>query len=331
MKRLLLNTVGLAVLTFFISGCASVPVVQPTSQALEAVKKFKKTVAIIGFSDKGSPIKGMQAVALPKLEKYLMGHFNLVERRKIKSVIAERRFNDFDNVERMNELGKLLGADYLAFGNVIASVSNPAVKEQSHEYESGKFYGRVWEESYAVSNVALKFIDVNSGMVVYADTQKSRRVIRSGEEIYRDKPLFDKAFLNRRAVNGIIEIIGAFKSLHKEYASAVSQAVENSIRKFNKDLNYKFPQTGQIIKIVSGKDVVVNLGSAYGIKPGDKLIVWKGESSFKDPKTGLVTVSKEKKAILKVTKVTSGLACIAKGSARVISSIKIGDIVYTYK
>ncbi len=331
MKGPLTSIIGLVLLVSFVSGCASIPVVQPTRQELDAAQKFKKTVAIVEFSDKGSPIKDIQPAALPKLEKYLMRHFNLVERGRIKAIMAERNFSNFNDVERVNELGKLLGADYLVFGNIIASISAPVVKEQSHEYGNGKFYGRIWEESYAVSDVALKFIDVNSGMVVYADKQKSRRILKSPEETYRDKSLFDRSLFRKQSINGITEIIGAFKGLHRDYALGLSRTIESSIRKFNRDLNYKFPQTGQIMRVVSGKEVIVNLGSAYGIKPGDRLIVWQKGVSFRDPKTGLVTVPKEKKAVLKVTEITSGLACKARGSARDISAVNVGDIVYTYR
>lgn len=326
-----LHAATLLLLISLFAGCTSVPVVQPTKEELAAARKVKKTVAIIDFDDKGSPIADIQSEALPKLEKYLMGHFNMVERTKIDAILKERHFTDFDDVERMNKLGQLLGADYLVFGNVIASISSPEIKQQSHEYKSGRFFGRIWEEYKAESEISLKFVAVSNGTIVYSDKQRGWRWGRGNEQSYRHKNSFKRALREMRHIQNITDIIGAYKGLHKEYATAVSYAIDGAIRKFNEDLSYKFPQQGQVIKILSANDILVNLGSAYGLKPGDRLVVYQNQSFFKDPKTGVVTVLKEEKAILKVTRITSGLSCIATGDANAISTIRSGDIVYTYR
>ncbi len=326
-----LPAIALSLVISFFIGCASAPVVQPTQEELAAARKFKKTVAIIELDDQGSPIKDIQSVALPRLEEYLMGHFNLVERARIEAVMKERRLNDSDDLTRMNELGKLLGADYLVFGNVIASMSTPEIKQQSSESKKGDFFGRIWVEQEAMSEVSLKFVDVGSGTIVYSAKEKSRRLIRKDEQRYQDKRSFEKDLRNKQQVKNVTDIIGAYKGLHKEYATAVSYAIDGAIRKLNEDLSNKFPQEGEVIQILSASDIVVNLGSAYGIKPGDQLVVWQNQSSFKDPKTGLVTVLKTQKAVLKVTQITSGLSCIATGDPNAVATIQPGDTVYTYK
>lgn len=317
------------IVSVFCTGCATYPVVEPTLEELEAARAYKKTVAILEFSDDASTISGIKSAALPKLENLLAGHFNVVEREKIKQVMAERDFETYGDVERINELGKLLGVDYVIFGNALVSVTGPELKHRESEYK-GKFYGRIWEESHAHGEVSIKMVDVSNGMILYADKKRGSYSRQDKAERFKDQALFNQTLRNRSVAHQIIQIVGSFTNLKKEHSLMVSKALENAVRGFNYDLRNKFAHSGEVLQILSHREVVINLGSAYGIKPGDTLIVWEEKAPIKDPKTGILTVPKEKRATLKVIKVTSGLTCVAKGSKRAISQIKIGDKVFTH-
>ncbi|MBA7533692.1 hypothetical protein ES705_25935 [subsurface metagenome] len=341
-------------------GCAPPLIVIPTEEELDAVKRFKKTVAIIEISEKGSPIKGISESAFSGLENALVGHFNLVEREKILKVMAERKFAERDDVERYTELGKLLGADYLFFGRAMAFFNKSEIKHsikyykskekedyKSKEQEKGedykskeqehykskkkeeKFSGSIWRELKGTCELNIKIVDVGSGIVRYADKKVGAMSRKEGKKHYNDEKQFYKALDYATKTDIIIELASTFRGLRKENSRILSQAMEQATEKF-KDLRDKFPQTGQILQILSEKEVVINLGSAYGIKPGDKLIIWEELAPIKDPKTGVVTVPKQKKAILKVKKVTSGLSCIARGKRKYIRMIRVGDKVSTH-
>lgn len=176
----------------------------------------------------------------------------------------------------------------------------------------------------------IKIIDVGSGIVRYADKKIGEMVREEEKEYYENEEEFNKALDYATKVDIVIELADTFGALKKEYSLILSQAMEKATEEFKSDLRSEFAQTGQVLQILSEKEVIINLGSAYGIKPGDKLIVWQELAPITDPKTGVVTVPRRKKAILKVKKVTSGLSCIARGRRKYIQMISIGDAVYTH-
>lgn len=319
------------VTTFLLSGCATHPIVEPTYEELEATKEFKKTIAVVDFSDDDSPLKGIEALASAKLDRFLIRHFNLVERSKIKAIEAERSFGDIRDVERLTELGEFLGADYLLFGDIIATISTPEIDYRRHEYDDGNFSGKIWEEVRAESEISVKIVDVANGIVVYSGNNRGSKKDDIKEERFSDKKLFEKELLYRKTADKIKDIVGYFTKLDKEYSKQVSRAIDRAISRLASDLKKKFPQSGEVVRVLSDYEVTVNLGSAYGIKPGDRLIVWQEKAPFKDPKTGTTTVPKEKKAILRVKKVTSGLTSVARGSFHQVKTLRPGDKVYTYK
>jgi len=320
-----------AALILLASGCASAPVVPPTDQELEAVRGYKKTLAIVEFTDEGSPIQGIQAVAQSKLENLLVGHFNLVEREKIEQVMAERNLGTPDAVERMTGLGKLLGADYVAFGNAIASLSRPEIKQTSHRGKKDRFYGRIWNEVSANAEVSLKIVSVSNGVMLYAGKKNARTDDQRDQRVYDDEEVF-KRDSTIQAVGSVIgQVVDHFSGLEDRYSLLAGGALDQAVAGFRLELISRFPQYGEILQILSNKEVLINLGSAYGIQPGHTLIVWSESQELRDPKTGLQVTPKEQKGVLKVTKVTSGLTCVAKGSARIISSLRVGDKIYTHR
>ncbi|MCQ9207772.1 MAG: hypothetical protein NG712_00040 [Omnitrophica bacterium] len=314
----------------FLSGCATAPIIEPTFEELKAASAHKKNIAILEMNDDGSPIQGIEALAMAELENLLVGHFVVVEREKVKRVISERDFVDSGNMERIHELGKLLGADYLVFGNVTASVRESQLKHRRTKPGKDEFSGWIWEEATSDVDVSVKIVDVSSAVVLYSDKKVGSYRQKSRQERFNDESLFKKTLRAKLISHAVVQIAKSFNRLDKEYSFLASRALEKAVKSFNHDLRTKFPHSGEILQIFSEHEVIVNLGSAYGVKPRDKLIIWEEKGSFKDPKTGIITILKEKKAILKVTKVTSGLTCIAKGSKKTILRLRVGDKIFTY-
>ncbi len=330
MKTQLLKGATCAAICVLAAGCATAPVVEPTAAEREAARQFKKTVAVIEVTDDGSPIRGVDRLALSDIENLLIRNFNVVERAKIRAIMKERSLGSWEDVERINEIGRLLGADFLVFGNVAASVSRPELRYKEQTYESGDFRGSIWKEQCGVSEVSLKMVSVSSGEIYYADKKTDSKCNRGRKERYRDQEMFERDLKNRKLAGLVVDVVGAFNELKKKYSLLVSKSLDETIEKFSYDLRNKFAQSGQIMDFISANEVVVNLGSAYGLRPGDRLIVFREGAPMTDPKTGLTVIPKEKKGTLKVTQITSGLSCVAKGSAGLIRSLRIGDVVFTH-
>ena len=312
-----------------LNGCAQAPIVVPTREELAAAKPYKRTVAVVDFSDDGSAVHGVNTIAASKLESLLVGHFNLVERQRIEKVKAERNFGSSDEVERLRELGRFLGADDVIFGNVSASLSPPQLRQSEHRDKKGRFQGQVWNDVCGFAEVTVKLVEVDQGVIRYSGRKSGRACDQQDQLSFNDERAFRTASTVKTAASAVGQIAGSFNRLEDRYSSLVAKALDNAVGQFQSDFRSHFPQTGQILQMISQKEVLINLGSAYGIKPGDTLIVWEESGGVTDPRTGLSVVQKQKKAQLKVTQVTSGLTCVARGSAQQISALRIGDPVST--
>jgi hypothetical protein len=303
MRRKISAAIGLLGFIFF-AGCASAPlVIEPTNEELAAAQKFKKTMAVADFTDDGSTVSGIKAVALAKLEALLAGHFSLLEREK---------------------------AEYLVTGNVTASLRGPEVKAYQTK-KDGHFSGSLQDEFCAKAQVSLKIVETATGIVVYAGSADKDACRQFNFQYFTEEGSFQEVLASRRAKERLSAVAENFGNLQKDYASLVSEVTERAISGFKAPLRSKFYHCGEILRVNSATEVVVNLGSAYGIRPGDKLIVWDEGLAVADPKTGITTTPKQRRALLCVINVPSGLSAIARGSKKEVARLHPGDKVYTYE
>ncbi|MDD5496499.1 MAG: FlgT C-terminal domain-containing protein [Candidatus Omnitrophica bacterium] len=315
-------------LSFILFGCATAPIVEPTRGELEAARPYKTTIAIVGFSDSGSPLKGISSMAVSKLENVLAGHFNLVDRGRIKEVMADRSSEDMKDHEGMTAVGRELGAAYLLFGNVTASVSTPDQRSSESKDSEGRFHGSIWEESTAQAEISLRIVDVKSGTVIYSDRKSALMRDRYNERSFYDESSFRQALDASSSVFGqLVKVFENISSLKNDQVLLLSNTLTNAAEQFRRDIMRKFPIEGEVIQILSDRTVLINLGSAYGIRPGDKLTVWSEGSPILDPKTGMQIVEKRARLTLKVKEVTSGLSCVATASKKTIAQLNVGDKV----
>ncbi|MFH1878034.1 MAG: hypothetical protein ABH883_04435 [Candidatus Omnitrophota bacterium] len=315
---------------FSLAGCASMDVVQPTAEEMAAAGRFKKNVAILDISEDRSDIKGLKAITLSRLENYIMPYCDLVERDKVDRVLRERQFAPSQGRAQFLQLKELLDVDYVVFAGVYASVSGPRVQCSEYKTDEGVFSGTVWDEVDGVSELSVKIVDVNDGSVIYSGSKRGSCKEEGAKSVFSDEALFRQAVNTKSLAQHITQFVGLFTDVNSTYSTAVSRSLDASIHEFHNDFRKIFSQTGEVLQIVSEKDVLINLGSAYGLRPGDSLIWWNEYMTIVDPKTGIETVQKNKKEQLRVKEVTSGLTCIATGKKKVISMIKPGDKVYTY-
>lgn len=317
-------------LVMFLTGCSSALLVEPTREEMAAARQFKKTLAIIDIEDENSDVGGISPMALSKLEESLLPSFNLVERSRIDSILNERTFQGPDQTEDYAELGKLLNADYLAFGIISSSVNDPRIGSSIGKDKDGEFRGTIWHEYCGQNDTSLKIIEVDSGLIEYAESKSARDCRKTNVERYKDEGKYNKALALNMITQQIVRVAQSLTGLNKSYSAATLNSLDKSIHQIGKDLRRKFAQSGEILQILSKKEVLVNLGSAYGVKPGDFLVAYEEKEPIVDPKTGLEIIPKVKMIRLKVTKVTSGLTAVAKSGKKNITKLRVGDQIYTY-
>lgn len=314
-------------ISFLLTGCASVLIPAPTYEETQAARSYKKTVALIECRDVGSSVRGVDETAMPMLEQLFIGRTNLVERKVLGKIFNEWQLQQSGAAEKAQALGKLLGAQYLVTSNVVVSFGEPRLREASSKNKKGEFSGTISDEIGVRAEVALRVIDATTGLIVYAENKEAYQDNTTHLESFDDEARFNQA-LSRRSL--------ALNKSHNRTAQGredleiVSHVVHAAVRQFENDMARTFAQEGQILQFVTNRQVLVNLGSAYGVKPGDTFIVWAQQPPLNDPKTGAMIIPKSKQALLRVVKVTSGLSCIAQGSAKDVSSLHVGDKVYTY-
>lgn len=310
-----------------LNGCATAPVVEPTTAELDAVKQFKKTLAIADMTSPGSEIRGIAEQAVLRLENSFIHHFNLIERRRIDTILNERNLNNSYDTERLSDLGKMLGADYVLIGTCSASVLPEQIRQKSRSKENGSFSGEVSTVISAESELSFKLINVSSSVIEYSDTFHGKANDEINKQRYKEKSAWENDIKSRNLKGDIKEILSLFREMPHEYSRLVSKSLDEAVKHAYGDIRKKFPHEGQIVEIISPEEVMINLGSAYGTRPGNRIAVWEEGTPFRDPKTDVVSIPKKIKAYLKITQVTSGLTAVAKGSTGEILLISPGDII----
>ncbi len=316
--------------TLCLAGCATAPrYVQPSIEELQAVIPYKKKIAVLEIGDKGSSIRGIGENVASGLELLLSRQFNLVERRAIAEVLAERQFMYYEDDSSKAQLGKLLGADYLVFGNAISSVSKPELDKFFSRDKKGEFHGSIAKKKLVQSDVSLKIIDVSSGLVIFDQKRNCSFWHKFDNKTFNDERAYAAALKTIHMIDDHDELRGDFARMRQEDHGLAAQSIDCAVKYFRDALIMQFPYTGEIMELVSETEVMVNLGSAYGIRPGDKLVVYSQEPPKIDPRTGLAIVQRIPAIILTVKDVTSGISCIAKGRAADIQRLQVGSVVNT--
>ena len=131
--------------------------------------------------------------------------------------------------------------------------------------------------------------------------------------------------LKARTIQRVLSIIGNYKTLEENKEHLLVGAIDNAVVKLGTSLAQTFILEGQVLRVVSEKEIMINLGSAHGIRPGNYVTVWQNQRKIIDPRTGMVVSPRSQIGRVKIAQVTSGLTAIAKGSRKVISFIHPGD------
>ncbi len=232
------------------------------------------------------------------------GKFTVIERERLDAILREKNLSLSGEIDPRTAIqaGKLLGVEYLLFGNVTE------FGEEEAKAQVGWGLGVDVKRKKFVSALDARLVSTTTGEILWADKARKEEssvkvfVMGSGGGV-DDRRMFDKVLLPC-----VEELAGKLNSL--ELSS--SQTVVGRV-------------AGKIAKIAGGI-IYINLGSEHGISEGDTLGVFRQGEVIRDPDTGEVLGADEKQVgTIRVTAVKG--AKYSECQAVTGSGFVVGDVV----
>ncbi len=216
------------------------------------------------------------------------GRFVVVEREKLKDVIAEQDLAASGRTAAAKDVAKtglIRPARYIASG---------AVSEVEHQQSGGgggisfKGISLGGKKEEAQVTVIVKLIDTTTGEIV----SKERIVGKAGS-----------TGLNVGvSVAGVSTDLGGFKKtpLGQAAQDCINQAVKVIAKKME-----EFPFEGNVVSVAESGQIIINRGSQFGVEVGQELVIATEGKTLTDPSTGELLGKEEGKVIgkIKVAKV----------------------------
>jgi curli biogenesis system outer membrane secretion channel CsgG len=221
------------------------------------------------------------------------GTYRVIERTAIDKILKEQNFSNSDRVNAASaaKIGALLGADVIVVGNVTQ------FGRDDKSYGAGGAGGR-WgtyglgglgiKKAKAVVEVTARMVDVNTGEILASATGH-------GESKRSSSDMLGGGASGWTGGGGHLDMGSSNFS-----QSILGEAVKQSVTQLATNLESKapslpapegpkaaaLPTVDGLVADATGGDVIVNVGSATGIKVGDKLAITRVARTIKDPATG---------------------------------------------
>jgi curli biogenesis system outer membrane secretion channel CsgG len=261
----------------------------------------KKRVAILNFeygtvqstisSIFNSNVDVGNGIADMLVEKLVgSGVYSVYERKALEKIMAEQNFSNSDRADPNSaaKIGRLLGVDAIIIGSITqfgrddkqTNVGGGAIGGITRRYGIGGVGRR---EAKAVVAISARMVDVDTGEI---------KAIASGqgESSRSGTTLLGSGGSSSTAAGGVYDMRSS-NFANSILGEATRQAVDTLAAQL--DGNAGRVQ-GRVVKIdglvadVSGKTLVLNVGSRSGVKVGDKLSIRRMSREIKDPATGRV-------------------------------------------
>lgn len=236
----------------------------------------KPRIAVLEFGHKALEAQwtraGEAAQDMFITELVKSGKFTVIERERLDAILREKNLSLSGDIDPRTAIqaGKLLGVEYLLFGNVTE------FGEEVAKAQVGWGLGVDVKRKKFVSALDARLVSTTTGEILWADKARKEEssvkvfVLGSGGGV-DDRRMFDKVLLPC-----VEELAG--KLVQQNLAT--SKTVVGRV-------------AGKIAKI-SGGIIYINLGSEQGIAEGDTLGVYRQGEVIRDPDTGEVLGADEK-------------------------------------
>lgn len=301
MMKKMAQMVGISVLTYglvVVSGCAVMDSLTKTQtsdgDAKMGLGEYKGVKHAIGCKDfenqagwHGEWELGNNMSIMLESALFDTGRFVVVEREKLKDVIAEQDLvasGRTAKAKKVAQTGLIRPARYLATGAITVATEGVSGAGGGISIKGVSLGGG---KSSAQVTIIAKLIDTTTGEIV----QKKSIVGKAGRV----------AASVGLSVGGVGANLGGFK---KTPMGEAAQDCINQAAKFFAQAMEKIPFDGCVVK-VSGGQVIINRGSEFGIEVGKEMIMREEGELMTDPNTGEVLGNEEGKILgkLKIAKV----------------------------
>ncbi len=216
------------------------------------------------------------------------GRFVIVEREKLKDVIAEQDLVASGRAAKAKDVaqtGKIRPARYIGTGAVTEVEESQSGGGGGISIRGISLGGK---SEKAQVTVIVKLIDTTTSEIV-AKERIVGKASHSGVNV-------------GVSVAGVSTELGGFKKtpLGQAAQDCINQAVVFIAKKME-----EFPFEGNVVKVTDGGQVIINRGSEFGVETGQALVMATEGQALTDPSTGELLGKEEGKLIgkLKVAKV----------------------------
>jgi curli biogenesis system outer membrane secretion channel CsgG len=282
---------------------------------------LKKRIAVLDFTDKtghrmhwwrtgqnvGQGMTDMLTTELVKSKKY-----TVIERSQIDKIMKEQALGASGAVTQQTaaKIGKLLGVEIAIFGAVTEFGYSKEKKKVNAPVSTplGKLRGLKLGKQTARVAIDVRFVNTSTGEILAAENiaeeeSKGNLGISLGNKSFENQTKFDESMVGKATRKAIVNIV-----------KLTDKQMENVTWR------------GRVVK-ATGSSIIVNAGSATGIKIGDELIVYSKGEELIDPETGLSLGSDESE--VGTIKVESDIAGGKASKCSIVSGSggSTGDIV----
>lgn len=218
------------------------------------------------------------------------GRYSVIERKAIAKIMAEQNLSNSDRVDPNSaaKLGKILGVDAIVMGSITQfgrddrnrSVSGTALGGMASRYGLG---GVGQRKAKAVVGISARLVSTDTAEILAVATGK-------GESTRSGANLLGFGGSGGSGGGGSADMSSsnfADTILGEATAEAVTQ-VANRLEQNATQLPTHAIVLSGLVADVSGKTLIVNLGSKSGLKVGDRLAVKRNGREITDPATGKV-------------------------------------------
>ncbi len=221
------------------------------------------------------------------------GRFVIVEREKLKDVIAEQDLQASGRAAKAKgvaQTGMIRSARYIGTGAITTVEENQSGGDGGFSFKGVRIGGG---KSEAQVTVIVKLIDTTTSEIV----AKQSITGKAGNTSLR----------LGLSVAGADTDLGGFK---KTPLGQAAQDCINQAAAFIAKQMESFPFEGSVVKVSDSGQVIINRGSEFGVEAGQELVMAKEGEVMTDPDTGAVLGKEEGKVIgkIKVAKVAEKIS-----------------------
>jgi len=256
------------------------------------------------------------------------GTYSVIERKMLDKIIAEQNFSNSDRADATSaaKIGKILGVDAIIIGSITqfgrddksTSVGGGAVGGLTSRFGIG---GVAKKESKAVVAVTARMVSTDTAEILASATGR-------GESSRSGTSLIGAGGSSSGAGGGGLDMHGS-NFANSILGEAVHAAVNNTAQQLESKAGAMPVKVTAIDGLVADAapdgTIIVNVGSAAGVRVGDKLAVKRVGRKITDPATGKV-IRQMEDAIGELT-VTEVDANSAVGKFSGSGTPKVGDVV----